>query len=207
VLYTYGVKLVSVDQSREEVKVGVSIHSPISRDWVYSTLLFYPGILSGGGLAMDNSIFEGTALVEIQGDRALRLVSLEPDCAEYRVLGFEEPISIHDYRRVSLDEIKRYQMTKQVADFATRFNAPAFVMLSERPTHETRIELYDTDDADPDYRLWAAIGLRDSIPVYEYLYDRISALDNDSFAFLALYRRHRETQSASPVLAGVSGAN
>jgi len=138
---------------------------------------------------MPNIVFSGPAWVEIQGDRVLRFVALKDDHAEYEVIGFDDPIIVRDYRPVGLRAIRQLLKTEQLDEFAPKFNSPAEIKITESGLSQVKIDLRKTSDKDPANRLWIAIGIRDSIPVYHYLFERLVPLDNKGFAFLALYER------------------
>lgn len=146
---------------------------------------------------MDKSIFSGPAQVAIQGDSVLSLISQGQDHAEYRVIGFDDPITIMDYRSSGLAAIAEVIARGKSDSFALRFNTPAHVNIKSNSKGAT-IELKDTDDTAPNHMLWIAIGIQDSIPVYDYLFDRLVPLDNDRFGFLGLFRTVPER---TPVLA------
>jgi hypothetical protein len=149
---------------------------------------------------MVNSIFSGTAWIELQGDHALDFIGLQ-DYAEYQVVGFENPIIVRDYRSIGLKAIAQVLETQQVNSFAPQFNAPAQVDISETSSCGLLIELQDTDDPDPAHRLWIDIGIGDSIPAYDYVFDRLVPLGDNRFAFLALFLRPgAELELPSPAL-------
>ncbi|HOU14103.1 MAG TPA: hypothetical protein PKZ84_13405 [Anaerolineae bacterium] len=139
---------------------------------------------------MNAALFSGPAHVEIQGKRVLSFEPPARNPVEYRVIGFDTPsITLHDYRVAGLKAIADVERTRSVATFATRFNIPAHVTIVKQDDTHIAIELRETENADPPYRLWIAIGIRDEIPVYAYLFDVIAPLEDDSFAFAALYCR------------------
>ncbi len=145
---------------------------------------------------MVKPVFSGTAWVEIQGDRVLRFIDLNRDCAEYRVIGFDDPI------KVGLKAISQVLETKRLNGFAGQFNAPAQIEISKPDSSGLVIELRETSDPDPGHRLWIAIGIQGSVPVYDYLFDCLAPF-GDRFAFLAVFRRgsgFEASPSALPVV-------
>lgn len=149
---------------------------------------------------MGKSIFTGTAWIEIQGKCVLRLLERHTDYSKYRIHGFQDPITIEDHRlttRTALAGIMDYD--RDVNEFAPQFNAPALVHIESDSTG-TSIQLQDTDDHDPQHRLWIAIGIQDSIPVYDYIFDRLVPMNKDNFAFVALYRRVYQPELASTLV-------
>jgi hypothetical protein len=86
-------------------------------------------------------------------------------------------------------------------NFAPIFNTPALVAIQEEESGEVIIELNEPFNPHPNKMLWIAIGIRDSLPVYEYLFERISPLADGSFAFLALLQIPNFEQQAFEISA------
>lgn len=147
---------------------------------------------------MNVVLFSGPAHVDIQGKRVL---SFEPPVCnpvEYQVIGFDAPtITLRDYRVAGLLAIADVQLTRRAEAFATGFNVPAHVTILKQDNDNISIELRETENSDPPYRLWIAIGIRDEIPVYAYVFDVIAPLADDSFAFAALYCREPDSSLLS----------
>ena len=72
-------------------------------------------------------------------------------------------------------------------NFAPVFNTPALITLQEGDDGAILIELNEPNESQPDKMLWIAIGIQESIPVYEYRFERIAPLTDDTFAFIALF--------------------
>jgi hypothetical protein len=139
-----------------------------------------------------NSIFSNAAQVKIQGDRVLRLISIDRERAKYQVTGFSDPIiTVFDYRLAGLRAIAQVLDTGEADGFAPQFNVPAHVTILNEGPARVLLELRETDDPSPAYMLWIAIGIEDTIPVYDYVFDYVEALDAKQFAFLSVYRRPR----------------
>jgi hypothetical protein len=148
-----------------------------------------------------NPIFSNTAQVEIQGDRVLRLQGVNHGQAEYQVIGFDDPVvTIRDHRRAGLRAITQLLDTGNLYDFAPRFNIPAHVTISAQDSSHILVELCETNDPAPAHMLWIAVGIKDYIPVYDYVFERIVPLEDDSFSFLALYRRVLQPEVSVPEL-------
>jgi hypothetical protein len=144
------------------------------------------------------TIFEGSAHVELQGDHALTYLSHTADSAEYQVNGFTSPrIFIHDYRPSSVHCLTEALQSEDFSKFAPQFNVPASIHVLSRDSGDLLIELRSTKITDPVHRLWFAIGIRDTIPVYEYLFSQIAPWEEEGFAFAALYQRYPLTQEGS----------
>jgi hypothetical protein len=130
---------------------------------------------------------ECLAEIAIQGDQVLSFINCTHDRAIYEVIGFDEPkIVIIDYRRSSIDALHELLESGNLYNFAPVFNTPAQITLQEEESGEVMIELNKASDPNPDKMLWIVIGIKDSLPIYEYLFERISPLTDGSFAFLAL---------------------
>ncbi len=127
------------------------------------------------------------AEISIQGDRALRFVNCAQGRAVYDVIGFNNPaITIIDYRRCGLNAIHALLGGGDAENFASEFNLPARVEL-QNDHGNILIELNDPQDEQPGQMLWIAVGLQESIPVYEYLFESMAPLGNNAFSFVALF--------------------
>lgn len=164
---------------------------------------------------MVNMIFRESVHVELQGEQALTYIPQDDQVAKYRINGFEEPlVHIHDYRRIPLNALEQALKTGNLLSFSPIFNSPALMLIKPQETAELVIELHESDISDPDLRLWIAIGIRETIPVYDYLWNLIAPWGDDAFAFLALYRLKTRCQKlesaaflASSTPPGLSLAN
>jgi hypothetical protein len=137
-----------------------------------------------------NPIFSNTARIEIQGNRVLRFVDADGGQAEYQVIGFDDPvITVRDRRRAGLRAIAQLLDTGDLYGFAPQFNVPAHVTISVQYPSHILVELCETDDPAPAHTLWIVAGIKDRIPVFDYLFERIAPLEDDGFSFFALYRR------------------
>ena len=145
-----------------------------------------------------DQLFEGAASVSIQGKRVLRFIDLTGYEAVYEIIGFEEvPVRLIDRRAEGIQAIQTLLETGEINDFASSFNAPAFVRIIQDNTGEVIIELEDTSITS-NFILWIAIGLDDTIPVYETLYENILPLENNTYAVISLYQfSSSETPAAS----------
>ena len=137
---------------------------------------------------MGNQLFSGIAEVAIQGERVLRFVNSTQDRAVYEVIGFnDQNITIIDYRQAGLQAIQTLHQTGDLSAFAPIFNSVGRVELWETDEGGMLIELSDSDEKLTEYVLWIAIGIEDSVPVYDYLVECIAPLEDDRYAFLALF--------------------
>jgi len=142
-----------------------------------------------------NELFSGIAHVSIQGERVLRFLNCTENQANYEVIGFEQaPVMIVDFRRNGLLAIQELLETGDLQAFAPKFNHPAEVRITSDANQQIVVELRDTDHM-PTFVLWVAIGLGNSMPVYDYFYENIIPLAEDGrFALIAVY----QISSASP---------
>lgn len=136
-----------------------------------------------------NSIFEGLAQVAIQGERVLRFVDYSKNQATYEVIGFEnQKVTLIDYRPKGLLAIQSLLENGDLYIFAPIFNHPAMVKIKQDETEEVFIELTETEDC-PSYVLWIAIGLGNTIPIYNYVYENIVPLkEENKFGLIAVYQ-------------------
>lgn len=128
------------------------------------------------------------AEISIQGERVLRLVNCTQERAVYEVIGFNDPsITIIDYRKNGLRALQTLLDTGEAKNFAPKFNMPARVEFQYAQDGNVLIELNEVGNDQPIQMLWIVVGLQDSIPVYDYLFETIAPLDDNTFAFAALF--------------------
>lgn len=136
-----------------------------------------------------DELFSGTAEVSIQGERVLRFLDCTGNQAKYEVIGFETvPVVIVDSRLKGLLAIQGLLETGDLHAFAPKFNHPAKVRIVQGERGEVIIQLSDAEEY-PCHILWIAVGLRDSLPVYEYEFETIAPLSQeDGYAIIAVYQ-------------------
>ncbi|MGC9400212.1 MAG: hypothetical protein ACP5HM_13905 [Anaerolineae bacterium] len=152
-------------------------------------------------------LFSGPAHVEIQGERVVRLHSREGDSVVFELIGFENPpIKIEDYRPATLRALQEILVGGDVQAFAPRFNVPAYLEIERPPnSKEIRVTLYPTGVDNPPSRLWIAVGIGPTLPVYEYLICHAEPLGDQRFALFALYHRwERQDQEERFVVSDLS---
>lgn len=146
------------------------------------------------------------AEIAIQGERVLRLIDYTQERAIYEIVGFIKPvITLIDHRPFGIRAIQNLLRTGDLLSFAPEFNVPARVGIQNADNDKILIELYDTDDHQATHMLWIVVGLRDSIPVYDYVFEIITPLEDDSFAFVALFAIPKEKICAPDHSAGSLG--
>jgi hypothetical protein len=161
---------------------------------------------------MNMQIFSGAAHLQMQGKEVLQFVDVYETYAEYELLGFREHhIRVVDYRMEGLAAINRVIETGDDSQFPKDFNFSSHVSIIQLPNEPSNgdllIELRDTSDSSPIYMLWIAIGFSDSIPYYDYVYQKKEYLGNDgSLALLSLYKRPfvRSTEKTQPIYYSLS---
>lgn len=133
--------------------------------------------------------FEFDVEIEIQGDNVQNLLHLSQDLAKYEVIGFDkQKIIIDDYRKDKLLSLQKLIETDRLEEFANYFNTPARITLQYNDENDILVELNETDNPLPKNMLWIAIGIQDSIPIYDYEIEWISPLPNNEFAFFAIFQ-------------------
>lgn len=132
--------------------------------------------------------FSDTAHIYTQGQQVLILQHRGPQFVKYNLVGFHRVVTIKDYRLNGLKAIDHFLTTHDTEHFPHQFNAPAFLRMNVINSSDIQIELFDTDDSNPKYRLWLVTNLHNMVPVYRYLYKQIQPMDNHHFAFLSLYQ-------------------
>lgn len=140
---------------------------------------------------MGNLIFMDYARVEVQGDLALYYIGREKYFASYEIVGFNYPsIVINDYRLRGISALDYVLKTGDLSQFAEQFNHPALIkMYSDDIGSKLIIDLMETELAEPDFVLWAAIGITETVPAYSYLLYQIAEIEPGLFAFFCVYRR------------------
>lgn len=137
---------------------------------------------------MNQPIFSGDVLIELQGDNALNLVQLKENSVNYLVNGFEEKIiAIEDYRKPARNGLKFYLKTSMVDQFHSNFNAPAYAIIEKNNKKDLKVILHPTNNRKPDNILWIAIGIGEIIPSYDYLLIDSRPMRVNQFALFALY--------------------
>lgn len=126
---------------------------------------------------MTQTIFSRAAHVEIEGIQALKLLERRSDMTTYTVTGFDTAVIVQDFR----------------PKLATQLNAPAHVTLRNQHEKGLLVQLHPTFDRDPRHMLWIAVGLDEFLPRYDCIFDLFDFADDNTLAFLALYKRpHRQ---------------
>jgi hypothetical protein len=139
---------------------------------------------------MSENIFSGTAQVEIQGPRALEFVALNDTQAEFEVIGISGPkIKLIDFRPAVRRKMKEILKTEKVEQLAEYFNRPAHITILPPESDQMIVRLENTRAKKPKHMLWVAVGIGETIPVYEYKQIDIQQLANETFSLFSLYKR------------------
>jgi hypothetical protein len=127
---------------------------------------------------MAKTVFSKAAYVEVEGIDALRLMERRAEVTTYGVRGLDNSVIVQDFRPRT----------------RTPLNNPAHVTIRNQPNDCTLVQLRPTTVRDPRHTLWIASGIDEFLPQYDCLYDRFDFLDDNTFAFLALFKRPRRAQ-------------
>ena len=139
---------------------------------------------------MGEILFSGSSHVQIQGDKVLRVKSSDLDKALYELVGFENyPILIEDMRVGGLAALTDFFANNQPLEFAPKFNHPALVTIIKGKGMQITIRLNDTDEKNPDYMLWIAIGMQKKLPNYSFVLCKNIPYKQGQTALLSLYLR------------------
>ncbi|GEM_PF-1032365 len=144
---------------------------------------------------MIETIFSNSSQVQIQGDAVLRIIEAGVDKAIYELVGFEHyPVRIEDTRPFGVAALADYMEDHQAAAFAPKFNHPAQVTISKGPGSQMLIQLSETENENPDYMLWIAIGMQEEPPAYSFVFCENIPYQDNRTALLSLYERPKVTQ-------------
>jgi hypothetical protein len=143
---------------------------------------------------MWQAIFSGVVDVKIEsnGD-AMTLEMLHPDYAEYNLMSFIKPtVVIRDYRNSGIRAVAKYCFLEQITkhSFWRCFCSPAIVSIEAKDKRELIISLNETSYYLPENVLWAAIGIKNLVPAFDYCLEPwVSEIDDDHIGFLSVYRK------------------
>lgn len=126
---------------------------------------------------MTDTVFSKAAFVEVEGSNALRLTERRADVTTYEVRGLDDSVIVQDFRP------KKPQT----------LNHPAHVTIRNQSNDCTLVQLRPTHVRNPRHTLWIASGIDEFLPQYDCVYDRFDFLEDNTFAFLALFKRPRKT--------------
>jgi len=145
------------------------------------------------------SLFSGDAAVYLQGDNALTISGLfnkyqDDEYAGFLLGGFKDPlVSISDHRKASVEALHYVMETEDVTQFSDVFCTPAHVELYLEEDGNLSIELSETNDDGSKFALWMPIGMENSLPVYDYVFDHIiPGEDDEHFSGLFIFRRQKK---------------
>lgn len=149
---------------------------------------------------MNETIFSGTAIVELQGEEALQLLEMDIQHATYRVLGFDQlKVFITDHRTKGVDAVHEAVEKGNVRDFAQRFSSPAYVLVIKNINSSIMIDLYETTDTNLSDMLWIVVGMPGSMPIYNYYYYHFEPIGQDLYAILSIYSTETDAQPEFPL--------
>ena len=127
---------------------------------------------------MSKTVFAKAAYVEVEGNDALRLMEHRPEVTTYGVRGLNDSVIVQDFRPRKLVPL----------------NHPAHVTIRNQHNDCTLVQLRPTTERDPRHTLWIASGIDEFLPQYDCVYDRFDFLEDNTFAFLALFKRPKRAR-------------
>ncbi len=137
---------------------------------------------------MEGPMYADTAMVELQGGQALKLLAVDYEHAQYQLTGFAElKIIVTDHREEGLRAIHAALATRNRRGFAEHFSAPAYVVITPADQGLLTIDLYDTKDISPANVLWLAVGIPGGLPIYDYLFYHYE-VRKEEYSLLAVYQ-------------------
>jgi len=146
---------------------------------------------------MIKTLFSNSSHVQIQGDAVLMIMEEKEDFARYHLIGFEHyPVIIEDRRPLGLAALADYRRDGLPCAFAPKFNHPAHIIITSGPGSSILIELLETENKNPDYMLWIAIGMQEEPPAYSFVFCENIPYQDNRTALLSLYERPKITQPA-----------
>lgn len=147
---------------------------------------------------MKKLIYSGDIDVQLQGSPALTFVEKSNSYATFDVIGFTRPVQILDFREASLRAIEKLLGDGRLTEFAPEFNKPAFAEIWEEENSCVMIHLHHPRSNEScRYLLWMAVGIGEEVPVYEYLYEKLSPIGKNRYALVSIYKRPFATHHAS----------
>lgn len=137
---------------------------------------------------MSETIFEGPALVEMQGLRVFSFLDKNQDYARYTLIGFSNPeVLLFDYRTEGLNAIQHVLDSGDLNTFAGKFNRPAEIRVWSPEPNRLQIELKDSRSENPEHVLWVAVGMEGGLPAYDFSFCEINPLEDGKYALLSIY--------------------
>lgn len=139
---------------------------------------------------MKKIIFSDSSHVQIQGDSVLRIREVKPQKAVYELVGFEHyPVLIEDTRPTGLAALRNFMLQDQVYEFAPTFNQPSYIVIARMDSKKLVIRLSETQNKNPEFMLWIAIGMEDAPPAYSFVLCENIPYQPHKKALLSLYKR------------------
>lgn len=150
---------------------------------------------------MNNSVlFSSSAAIKIQGSHVLRLLPQNSDFIDFRIVGFDDVILVNDYRETTRHSVEQAIITGEPQLITKQFNKPADISIERIEENSLRVILEESHQNNPEYMMWINVGLKGSLPIYDYVYHRITPIENNGeFALFALYRRPPYGRSVLPM--------
>jgi hypothetical protein len=139
---------------------------------------------------MNDTIFSGSAAVEIQGPHVLEFKSVDEKQAEFEVIGLSNPtIRLVDSRPAVCRAMRAILENGKVENLADEFNKPARVTILPAENGQMIVQLEKTRTKKPRHMLWVAVGIGEDIPYYNYQKVEIQQMDDNHYALFSVYTR------------------
>jgi hypothetical protein len=139
---------------------------------------------------MKNTVFSGTAQIEIQGPAVLEFVFLDDKQAEFEIIGLTDPvIRIIDSRPRVHNTMRQILQDGKVETMADEFNTPARVTILPTKDEKMVVQLEPTRSQNPRHMLWVAVGIGEEIPYYDYKRVAIQQMEDKKYSLFSLYKR------------------
>jgi len=151
---------------------------------------------------MNNLIFSGNAMVRVEGDDIMQFLTLSQGQMKFHLKGLDNRIiTLLDNRTVNLWAVKRLFLSRQSTQYYHNINAPAQVSVHSNPEGDIRVELRDTFDANPLYKLMISISNQNPTSIRSYLFYRVIPLTDKQHILLALSQRMIPLPKLTPSIA------
>lgn len=142
---------------------------------------------------MNLPIFADTAMVEIQGEKALQFIGADYEYAQYQISGFQElQVFLTDHREKGVLAFQKWTGSRDTHLFLERLNSPAFILITQAGERAWMIDLYETRDISPINTL--SIGVDTPMPLRIHSYDfyHDEPVGQGNYNILAFYQNDPE---------------
>jgi hypothetical protein len=118
---------------------------------------------------MNPPFFADSAEIEIQGEQPLTLVHADYQAAQFLVNGLAEiQVYVTDHRPESVLALRQCQGRADFDPFLSRFNGPAYALLTHAGERTWIIDLYETNDRSPINTVKIGVDIPGPLPIHTY---------------------------------------